>query len=118
MKGGMDDLELVEELLLDNHLFIILRQKLKKIQSKPNHLYPQISGSNLRSRTWYTHETFKKPSLNTYTPPTASISTLASTPKRLPSAKRLHNYGTLEDLLGCKRFRSEITSSVLNSIHL
>ena len=46
---GMDDLELAEELLLDNHLFNILWKKFKKIQSKPNHLYPQISGSNLRS---------------------------------------------------------------------
>ena len=63
MNGGMDDLELVEELLLDNHLFIISEKKLKKIQSKPNHLYPQISGFNLRSETGYTHETFKKPSL-------------------------------------------------------
>ena len=59
MKGGMDDLELVEELLLDNHLFIILWQKFKIIQSQPNHFYPQISGSNLRSETGYTHETSK-----------------------------------------------------------
>ena len=63
MNGGVDNLELAEELLLDNHLFNSLGQKLKKIQSKPNHLYPQISGSNLRSETGYTHKTFKKPSL-------------------------------------------------------
>ena len=30
------------------------------------------------------------------------MSFLASTPKRLPSAKRLHGYGTLEDLPGCE----------------
>ena len=53
-----------------------------------------------------------------YTTPTAPLSFLASTPKHLPSAKRLHGYGTLEDLSGCKRYRSGITFSVLNNIHL
>ena len=46
MKGGMDDLELVEKLLLNNYLFMILYEKLKITQSQPNHLYTQISGSN------------------------------------------------------------------------
>ena len=40
MNGGMDNLELAEELLLDNHLSNILWQKLKIKQSQPNHLYP------------------------------------------------------------------------------
>ena len=31
MNGGVDNLELAEELLLDNHLFNSLWQKLKKI---------------------------------------------------------------------------------------
>ena len=98
MNGGMDDLELAEELLLDNHLFNILWQKLKIIQSQPNHLYPQIAGSNPRSETGYTHETFKNLHCTNYTPLSASLSFLASTPKRFPSAKRQHGFGTLEDL--------------------
>ena len=118
MNGGMDDLELAEELLLDNHLFNILWQKLKKIQSQPNHLYPLISRSNLRSKIGYTHETFKNLHCTNYTPLTTSTSSLASTPKRLPSAKQLYGYGTLEDLRGCKRYRSGFTFSVLNSTHL
>ena len=114
--GGMDDLELAEELLLDNHLFIILWQKLKRIQSQPNHLYPQISGSNPRSEIGYTYET-SKPHCTNYTPLTASTSSFASSPKRLPSAKRQHGYGTPEDLQGCKWHRSGFTFC-LNSIHL
>ena len=118
MNGGMDDLELAEELLLDNHLFNILWQKFKKIQSQPNHLYPQISGSNLRSETRYTHETFKNLHCTNYTPLSASTSSLALTPKRLPSAKRQHGYGTPEDLQGCTMIQIEIYFSVLNSTHL
>ena len=53
-----------------------------------------------------------------YTPLTASLSSLASTPKCLPLAKWLHGYGTPEDLQGCKRYRSGFTFSVLNNTHL
>ena len=118
MNGGMDDLELAEELLLDNHLFNILWQKFKKIQSQPNHLYPQISGSNLRSETRYTHETFKNLHCTNYTPLSASTSSLALTPKRFPSAKRQHDYGTPKDLQGCTTVQIWIYFSILNSIYM
>ena len=49
------------------------------------------------------------------------MSSLASTPKRLPSAKRLHGYGTLEDLSNCETvqiwnyfFRSKQYTSATN----
>ena len=118
MNGGMDDLELAEELLLDNHLFNILWQKLKKIQSQPNHLYPQISRSNLRSETGYTHETFKNLHCTNYTPLTASMSSFTSMPKRLPSTKWQHGYGTPKDLQGCTTVQIWIYFSILNSTHL
>ena len=34
---------------------MILYQKLKITQSQLNHLYPQVTGSNLRSEIGYTH---------------------------------------------------------------
>ena len=34
---------------------MILYQKLKITQSQVNHLYPQVTGSNLRSEIGYTH---------------------------------------------------------------
>ena len=49
----------------------------------------------------YTHTRLQKPHCTYYTPLTASTSSLASTPKRLPSAKWQHGFGTPEDLWGC-----------------
>ena len=51
MNGGMEDLELVEELLLNNHLFILLSTELKITLLQPSHFYLQISGSNPRFET-------------------------------------------------------------------
>ena len=106
MNGGMDDLELAEELLLDNHLFNILWQKLKKIQSQPSHLYPQISGSNPRSETGYTHKTFKN-----LTVLTTHLSALLCplSPQRLNAYPRLN---------GCTAMGHLKTYRVVNGIDL
>ena len=115
MNGGMDDLELAEELLLDNHLFNILWQKLKKIQSQPSHLYPQISGSNPRSETRYTHETFKN-----LTVLTTHLSTLLCplSPQRLNAFPRLNGntaMGHLKTYRVAQRYRSSMSNSSASS---
>ena len=112
----MDDLELVEELLLNNHLFIILWQKLKIIQSQPNHLYPQIPGSNLRSETGWTHKT-KKPSLHKLH---TSHSFYVLSPQCLNaslSAKRQHGSGHLKAYRVVQQYIFGFTFC-LNSTHL
>ena len=114
MNGGMEDLELVEELLLDNHLFNILWQKLKKIQSQPSHLYPQISGSNPRSETKWTQKTIDSSAQTTHL--SLLLRPLTSTPKRLSSAKRQHGLGHLKSYWDVRQHRFGLTC--LNSTHL
>ena len=113
-KGGMEDLELVEELLLNNHLFMILWQKLKIKQSQPNHLYPQIPGSNLRSETGWTHKTKTSSVLTTHL--SQLLRPLASTPWCLTPAKRQHGLGHLKTYRVVQWYIFGFTC--LNSTHL
>ena len=114
MKGGMEDLELVEELLLNDHLFMILWQKLKITQSQPNRLYPQIPRSNLRSETGWTHKTKTSSAQTTHL--SLLLHPLASTPRCLTSAKQLLGLGHLKTYRVVQQYRFGFTC--LNSTHL